>query len=248
MVTQSSPTGSQCLPAVGCAEAARYISRRPHLPGCHADGDELTYVSLGGGRHVGGRVLGVAEHRVHAAPARALRGGRQRLSPSRCPPPTRRRRPVAELVRGFRGLQHLPGSTAATTSRSAGRGARGHRPRPGRCRTGPHPRHRHPALLHSAADTQSKYRPAEELADEAAHDPIKLLRERADRRRHPHRGTGRPHPAKRPARSSPRRPRRRWRGRRPDPATVSEHVLGPAPVVPGGGGRRRRHGRGGRLR
>ena len=32
IVTQSSPTGSQCLPAVGCAEAARYISRR-HLPG-----------------------------------------------------------------------------------------------------------------------------------------------------------------------------------------------------------------------
>ena len=42
-------TGSQCLPAVGCAEAARYIGRRPHLPGCTAHGDELTYVSLGEG-------------------------------------------------------------------------------------------------------------------------------------------------------------------------------------------------------
>src|SRR5882672_9798453 len=49
IVGQTSCTGSQCLPAVGCAEAARYISRRPQLPGCHAYGDELTYVSLGEG-------------------------------------------------------------------------------------------------------------------------------------------------------------------------------------------------------
>ena len=49
IVTQSSPTGSQCLPAVGCAEAGRYISRRPGLSGCTAQGDELTYVSLGEG-------------------------------------------------------------------------------------------------------------------------------------------------------------------------------------------------------
>ena len=49
IVSQTSCTGSQCLPAVGCAEAARYISRRPDLPGCTAYGDELTYVSLGDG-------------------------------------------------------------------------------------------------------------------------------------------------------------------------------------------------------
>src|SRR6201981_3597541 len=49
IVSQTSCTGSQCLPAVGCAEAARYISRRPNLPGCTAQGDEVTYVSLGDG-------------------------------------------------------------------------------------------------------------------------------------------------------------------------------------------------------
>src|ERR1019366_6014532 len=47
IVTQSSPTGSQCLPAVGCAEAGRYLARRPRRPGCSTHGDELTYVSLG---------------------------------------------------------------------------------------------------------------------------------------------------------------------------------------------------------
>src|SRR5688500_14262581 len=51
VVTQSSPTGSQCLPAVGCAEAAFYLSRRPHLhrAASVAHGDEVTYVSLGEG-------------------------------------------------------------------------------------------------------------------------------------------------------------------------------------------------------
>src|SRR5690606_35717354 len=48
VVTQSSPTGSQCIPAVGCAEAGRYLVRRPHLD-LPAHGDELTYVSLGEG-------------------------------------------------------------------------------------------------------------------------------------------------------------------------------------------------------
>src|SRR3954452_23929646 len=49
IVSQTSCTGSQCLPAVGCAEAARYIGRRPLLPGARAHGDEVTYVSLGEG-------------------------------------------------------------------------------------------------------------------------------------------------------------------------------------------------------
>src|SRR6059058_5992096 len=46
IVTQSSATASQCLSAVGCAEATRYIQGR-NLPGCDAAGDEITYVSLG---------------------------------------------------------------------------------------------------------------------------------------------------------------------------------------------------------
>ncbi len=66
IVTQSSPTGSQILQAVGCAEAGRYFSRHPkavevpspnngqaidyrQFKDVSLRGDEITYVSLGDG-------------------------------------------------------------------------------------------------------------------------------------------------------------------------------------------------------
>ena len=64
IVTQSSPTGSQILQAVGCAQAGRYFSQHPkaaQLPAANQaldyrqfkdvsfHGDEVTYVSLGDG-------------------------------------------------------------------------------------------------------------------------------------------------------------------------------------------------------
>src|SRR5262249_20686554 len=60
VVTQSSPTGSQVLQAVGCAEAGCYLARHPEsakkFPGDYRElkdvqfyGDEATYVSLGDG-------------------------------------------------------------------------------------------------------------------------------------------------------------------------------------------------------
>jgi 2-oxoisovalerate dehydrogenase E1 component len=64
VVTQSSPTGSQILQAVGCAEAGRYFSQRPkaaeipsknstpdyrQFKGVTFHGDEIAYVSLGDG-------------------------------------------------------------------------------------------------------------------------------------------------------------------------------------------------------
>src|SRR5271168_5054206 len=60
VVTQSSPTGSQILQAVGCAEGGRYFASRPtaakksqgdyrQFKDVKFQGDEVTYVSLGEG-------------------------------------------------------------------------------------------------------------------------------------------------------------------------------------------------------
>src|SRR6185437_2413203 len=49
IVTTSSPTTSQCLPAVGCAEASRYLNDRGPLAGCSAQRDEITVATLGEG-------------------------------------------------------------------------------------------------------------------------------------------------------------------------------------------------------
>ncbi|HET9697524.1 MAG TPA: thiamine pyrophosphate-dependent enzyme, partial [Terriglobales bacterium] len=60
IVTQSSPTGSQFLQAVGCAEAGRYFQRHPNaakkasgdyrqFKDVQFQGDEVTYVSTGDG-------------------------------------------------------------------------------------------------------------------------------------------------------------------------------------------------------
>src|ERR1700733_14562089 len=103
VVTQSSPTGSQCLPAVGCAEATRYISRR-QLPGCEAHGDELTYVSLGEGATSEGEFwesLNTA-CTLHLPVLFVVADNGYAISvPSADQSPA----PISELVRGFRGLQ-----------------------------------------------------------------------------------------------------------------------------------------------
>jgi 2-oxoisovalerate dehydrogenase E1 component len=103
VVSQTSSTGSQCLPAVGCAEGARYIVQHEGLPGCRAHGDEVTYVSLGDGATSEGEfweslnaacllrlpVLFVVEDNGYAISVRAS---------------DQSAAPISELVAGFPGL------------------------------------------------------------------------------------------------------------------------------------------------
>ena len=173
VVTQSSATGSQCLSAVGCAEAARYIVRRPNLPGCVAYGDELTYVSLGEGATSEGEFwesLNSAAT-LHLPVLFLVADNGYAISvPSADQSPA----PVAELVSGFRGLRvHILDGRDYFAVRQQTEGI------VAEIRAGVGPALIHAKVTrpysHSSADTQSKYRPADELADEAAHDPLVLM-------------------------------------------------------------------------
>ena len=172
VVTQSSPTGSQCLPAVGCAEAARYISRR-QLPGCVAHGDELTYVSLGEGATSEGEFwesLNTA-CTLHLPVLYVVADNGFAISvPSVDQSPA----PISELVRGFRGLQvhALDGRDYFEVRAQAAAIV-------AEVRAGVGPALIHATVTrpysHSSQDTQSKYRSPEELAEEASHDPLVLM-------------------------------------------------------------------------
>jgi 2-oxoisovalerate dehydrogenase E1 component len=169
IVTQSSATASQCLAAVGCAEATRFIQGRD-LPGCEAHGDEITYVSLGEGSTSEGEfweslntscrlhlpILYVVADNGYAISVRA-----EDQSPA----------PISEMVRGFRGLA-ITQVDGRDYFQSRLVGARAI----ARVRAGEGPGLIHAKVTrpysHSAADTQSKYRSAGELEDELRHDPI----------------------------------------------------------------------------
>ena len=169
VVTQSSPTGSQCIPAVGCAEAGRYIVRRPQL-GLPAHGDEVTYVSLGEGATSEGEFweslnTACVEHLpvlfLVADNGYAISVPSSEQSPA----------PINELVRGFAGLQvrSVDGTDYFAVRRAA-------RKVLSQVRAGVGPALIHARVTrpysHSAADTQSKYRVPQEIEWELEHDPI----------------------------------------------------------------------------
>lgn len=171
--TQSSPTGSQCLPAVGCAEAGRYIARRGPLPGCTSREDEVTYVSLGEGSTSEGEfweslntactlrlpVLYLVEDNGYAISV---------------PVAEQSAAPISELVRSFPGLavHRVDGCDYFASRDAAGRAV-------GDIRSGMGPALIHATVTrpfsHSAADTQSRYRSSAELVEEAERDPVARL-------------------------------------------------------------------------
>jgi 2-oxoisovalerate dehydrogenase E1 component len=169
VVTQSSPTGSQCIPAVGCAEAGRYIVRHPDL-GLPAHGDEITYVSLGEGACSEGEFweslnTACVEHLpvlyVVADNGYAISVPASEQAPA----------PVHEMVAGFKGLQtYTVDGTDYFAVRELAPTIVSHL----RAGVGPvllHARVTRP-YSHSAADTQSKYRISQELETELEQDPI----------------------------------------------------------------------------
>ncbi|HEX4864775.1 MAG TPA: dehydrogenase E1 component subunit alpha/beta [Acidimicrobiales bacterium] len=227
VMTESSATGSQCIPAVGCAEASRYISRR-QLQGCTAHGDELTYVSLGEGATSEGEFwesLNTA-CTLHLPVLFVVADNGYAISvPSADQSPA----PISELVRGFRGLHvHTLDGRDYFEVRSRAEDI------VAEVRAGVGPALIHATVTrpysHSSADTQSKYRSADELATESEHDPLLLFeksmvdggllsaKEAADLKEEARQIVI---AAARHALAAPR----------PDPATVTDHVVN-LPSVP----------------
>lgn len=227
IVSQSSPTGSQCIPAVGCAEAGRYIWRHSHepLPGCSAREDEVTYVSLGEGATSEGEFweslntacsMKLPVLYVVADNGYAISVPSYQQSPA----------PISELVKSFPNLavHRLDGRDYFEVRKKAPAIVSA-------VRRGSGPALVHATVTrpysHSSADTQSKYRPKHELDDEAAHDPIVLLEgalldgglasqdELDDMRQEAYRLVAE---AAKEALAAPR----------PDPSTVAEHVVSAA--------------------
>ena len=79
--SQGSPTGTQCLHAVGAGEAGMLYERVTSIPGRErAVPQRRSHLRLDRrGRHERRRILGIAEHGVHAPGAGRLPGRRQRL-------------------------------------------------------------------------------------------------------------------------------------------------------------------------
>jgi 2-oxoisovalerate dehydrogenase E1 component len=228
IVSQTSCTGSQCLPAVGCAEAARYLSRRPHLPGCSAAGDEITYVSLGEGATSEGEFwesLNTA-CRLHLPVLFVVADNGYAISVRST---DQHPAPISEMARGIRGL-HVVKFDGRDYFEARVEGADAI----ARVRAGAGPCLVHALVTrpysHSLSDDQKKYRAPEELQDEAEHDPITVLERTLV-------GLGAltadevatiSAEAKEAVRAAAEAA---LAARRPDPVSVVEHVTAPLPVT-----------------
>ena len=169
IMTQSSPTGSQCIPAVGCAEATRYLQSR-QISGLPANSDEITYVSIGEGATSEGEFwesLNTACRLKLPIVYLVADNGYAISVPTKDQSPG----PISQLVSGFPGLliRQFDGCDYLT-SRAIGAEAVAH------VRSGQGPALLHATVTrpfsHSSSDNQAKYRDAGELEQERANDPL----------------------------------------------------------------------------
>ena len=178
IVSTSSPTGTQFLQAVGCAEANRYVfGRRDELDGLTAEGDEVVLVCTGDGTTSQGEfwealntacnfkvpVLFLVEDNGYAisTPVEAQTAGGS----------------VSALVKGWPNLhmEEVDGCDFEECYRAFGDAVT-------HCRTNQGPALIHAHVIrpysHSMSDDETNYRPASEREAESNRDPIKQLSER----------------------------------------------------------------------
>ena len=179
LVSQSSPTGTQCLQAVGCAEAGIYLHKHPEALNKerHFEADEVVYVSIGDGATSEGEfwealstacvrklpVLFMVEDNGYAISvpvSEQTPGGK-----------------ISQAVSGFTGLliEEFDGTDPQESYESLQRLIRYCRER-----KGPALAHAHVTrpYSHSLSDDHRMYRIPEELAEEEARDCIKKLHQR----------------------------------------------------------------------
>ena len=185
IVTQSSPTGTQILQAVGCSEAGRYFAAHPEAAAKSSgdyrefkevrfQGDEITYVSLGDGTTSEGEfwealntaansklpMIFVVQDNEYAisVPVEVQTAGGN----------------ISRLVSGFPNFhfEEVDGTDVVATYAAFARSA-------ANARSGQGPAFIHAHVVrpysHSLSDDEKLYRPDAERQEEVARDPITRL-------------------------------------------------------------------------
>jgi 2-oxoisovalerate dehydrogenase E1 component len=185
VVTQSSPTGSQVLQAVGCAEAGRYFARRPdaakpargdyrEFKNVQFHPDEVTYVSLGDGTTSEGEFwegLNAASN-LRLPVLFVIQDNEYAISvPVEVQTPGGN---ISRLVTNFPNFhfEEVDGTDLIATYAAFSRAV-------AHCRAGTGPGFVHAHVTrpysHSLSDDEKWYRPDSERNEEAARDPLPRL-------------------------------------------------------------------------
>ena len=182
VVTQSSPTGTQILQAVGCAEAGRYLAKHPkaalkgdgdyrQFKDVEFQGDEVTYVSLGDGTTSEGEfweALNTASNRRLPVIFCVQDNGYAISVPVEVQTPGGN---ISRVVSGFPNFhfEEIDGTDAAVAYAAFKRAA-------DYCRAGHGPAFVHAHVIrpysHSLSDDERLYRPDSERQVDAARDPV----------------------------------------------------------------------------